>query len=127
MQMRNTVEDNGKKRKTAEEWSQGYSPAYYDESGIMRYKIDIEDEKLANIIYEIIEEFKFATNKFPPFHSAHEGFAVIDEEHDELWDEIKGNKKEGSGERMKKEAKQVATMAIRFIYDLNEGSVINAK
>ena len=57
---------------------------------------------------------------FPPFHSAHEGYAVLLEEVDELWDEIKGNKKPGAYERMRKEAIQVGAMVLRFLVMLDE-------
>lgn len=56
-----------------------------------------------------------ASEKFGPFSSAHEGYAVIKEELDELWDKIKNNE---SPEELAKEAKQVAAMGIRFLMDL---------
>ena len=68
-----------------------------------------------NIYFDIQDEVNRARSKFPDFHSAHEGYAVIKEELDELWDEIKQN---GGNERMKAEAIQVAAMAIRFIEDV---------
>ena len=50
------------------------------------------------------------------FRSAHEGFAILKEEVDELWDEIK--RKENDPERkrnMKQEAIQVGAMAVKFL------------
>ena len=38
---------------------------------------------------EVLTEIGAARSKFPPFHGAHEGYAVILEELDELWDEVK--------------------------------------
>ena len=67
-------------------------------------------------IYEALE----ASSKFPPFNSSHEGFAVILEEIDELWDEVKKKNDLRSHEDMRKEALQVAAMAIRFINDICE-------
>ena len=60
-----------------------------------------------------------------PFHSAHEGFAVLDEERDELWDLVKTNWRKGDFANpadnlaqwkaaMQKEAIQLAAMAVRF-------------
>lgn len=46
--------------------------------------------------------------------SAFEGYGVIAEEFDELWDDIKTNNKEHASE----EAVQVAAMAVRFILDV---------
>lgn len=59
-------------------------------------------------------ELDRATDKFGPFNSTHEGYAVILEEVDELWDEVKSN----DPDRAIEEAIQVAAMAIRFVVDL---------
>ena len=55
-----------------------------------------------------------------PMRSAHEGYAVILEELDELWDEVKKNpsKHPRLKEAMRSEAIQVAAMAVRFIIDV---------
>ncbi len=71
-----------------------------------------------NILIEIESEYKNASNKYPRFHSTHEGYAVIKEELDELWDKVKANKGlYGSGE-MRRECIQIAAMSLRFIQDL---------
>lgn len=64
----------------------------------------------------IFDEWKKAGQKHPAIHSAHEGYAVILEELDELWQEIKNNPCDE--ERVRAEAVQVAAMALRFIVDL---------
>jgi hypothetical protein len=66
-----------------------------------------------NIRDDIEIELGMATAQYPPFHSFHEGYAVLLEEVDELWDTIKGNRTEN----MYREAIQVAAMAIRFLRD----------
>ena len=63
----------------------------------------------------ISEEVDFANEKFPAFSSSHEGYAVILEEMDELWDEIKNNKDPMSSMKQKKEAIQVGAMAVKFL------------
>ena len=68
------------------------------------------------LIKEILTELDSAESKFPSYHSAHEGYAVILEELDELWDEIKKRKQDVK--KMKSEAVQVASTAIRFIKDI---------
>lgn len=73
---------------------------------------------LEQVLVEVGDEFNRATAKFGGFGNPHEGYAVILEELDELWDEIKVKAHPGQTEKMKKEATQVAAMAIRFIYDL---------
>lgn len=66
-------------------------------------------------VQQIVTEVNDACVKWPPFNSAHEGFAVLKEEVDELWDHVKVNQKRRDLTEMKKEAKQVAAMALRFM------------
>ncbi len=85
----------------------------------------IEDQLVAltqvpKALTEIYLEYLRATSQFPQFASPHEGYAVLLEEVDELWDEIKNNKKPGAQERMRKEATQVAAMAMKFLMMLDE-------
>jgi hypothetical protein len=66
---------------------------------------------------DIDDEIDRAKKKFNErnFNSTHEGFAVLKEEVDELWDEVKRNADKA---RLREEAIQVAAMAIRFINEL---------
>lgn len=75
-----------------------------------------------DVLTNVETELRNATRMFGPFASAHEGYAVILEEMDELKDEVWGNKNPGAVERMKKEALQVAAMALRFIIDIDESN-----
>jgi molybdopterin biosynthesis enzyme len=63
-------------------------------------------------------EAEEAARNFPPFNSAHEGYAVLLEEVDELWAHVKTNQKRRDIEAMRKEAIQVAAMALRFVADV---------
>jgi len=65
----------------------------------------------------IFDEFKVAKERYPDFNSAHEGWAVIKEELDELWEEVRKYPNEDKL-AMKKEAKQIGAMALRFITDI---------
>ena len=76
----------------------------------------MDKQHLEIIMAEVMEELAQAANRFDSFNNAHEGYAVILEELDELWDEIKAN---APMKRQRKEAVQVAAMAVRFIYDLD--------
>jgi len=72
----------------------------------------------------ILKEFSTASLKYGKFASAHEGYAIIHEELDELWDEVKKNSSKRSPHAMASEAKQVAAMAMRFMVDMcNEDEV----
>lgn len=68
------------------------------------------------ITSEVHAETLRAMGKFPPFNSNHEGWAVIKEELDELWDEVK--KADPHDPVAREEAIQVAAMAVRFVHDL---------
>lgn len=72
----------------------------------------------ARIMFEILEEYRRATRKFKPFNSAHEGYAVMLEELDELWEVVRLKKSQRKIEGMREEAIQVAAMALRFVYDV---------
>lgn len=66
-------------------------------------------------MHEVAYEIASARAKFPPHHSAHEGYAVILEELDELWQEVQRSQKEPHRNlALRNEAKQVAAMAIAF-------------
>ena len=60
-------------------------------------------------------EYEAAAARFAPFNTPHEAYAVILEELDELWDEVRS--KDGLG-RAYEEAVQVGAMALRFLVDL---------
>lgn len=63
---------------------------------------------------QVRDELLAAIERFSPIASAHEGKAVIEEELDELWADIK----EGRPAEAWQEAIQVAAMAVRFVVDL---------
>lgn len=66
----------------------------------------------------VMTELAHAEANFPPMHSEHEGFAILKEEVDELWDEIKKNPRKRDKAALRREAVQVAAMALRFLNDL---------
>ena len=70
-------------------------------------------------IKAIVKELENAEEKFKPFNSAHEGWAVLMEEVDELWDEVKGHYGPERDQRMAEEAIQVGAMALRFLLMLS--------
>ena len=65
----------------------------------------------------ILSELEEANKKFPPFKSLHEAYAVILEEMDEFWDEVK--KKYPDYNNMSNELIQIAAMCIKTIENFN--------
>ena len=74
--------------------------------------------EFTNATDEVANEVRRAKQKFPPFNSAHEGFAVLKEEVDELWDHVKANQQNRDLLKMYNEAIQVAAMAVRFAIEV---------
>lgn len=68
------------------------------------------------LVEEVLKELDEARLNFPPFRSMHEGYAIIKEELDELWIEIKSKNPKFA----RKEAIQLSAMAIRFLVDFEE-------
>jgi len=70
------------------------------------------------VLTEVRAEILRAVSKHRPMNSPHEGYAVIAEELDELWDEVK----EHRGRQLSAfgEAIQVAAMGVRYVADLRE-------
>lgn len=67
-----------------------------------------------NALKEVEAEVLYATAVWPPMNSAHEAFAVMQEEVDELWEHVKTKQSKRNLLAMRREAIQVAAMAIRF-------------
>lgn len=64
-----------------------------------------------------------ARTLYPKFNSIHEGYAVLLEEVDELWDLIRASKLIVADRHMRDEAIQVAAMAVRFVEDLYDNGI----
>lgn len=78
----------------------------------------LEETSNSKIIRAAIHELSQATSNWPPFNSAHEGFAVLKEEVDELWQHVKTNQTKRDLVAMQKEAIQCAAMALRFAIEV---------
>ena len=75
----------------------------------------IEIEKLLNDIYTEVKEAK---EKYPTYNSAHEGYGLLLEEVDELKEEVFLKQDQRSIARMKKEAIQIAAVALRIALEV---------
>ena len=71
-----------------------------------------------DLLFRISNEVDSAKTKYPKFNSLHEGYAVILEELDELWDAIKMSKGIRHTPAMIDECIQIAAMCVRFVEDL---------
>lgn len=72
---------------------------------------------VAAVCSDVAAEVERAMRLFPgDLHNAHEGYAVLLEEVDELWDEVRAKKHDPIA--IRKEAIQVAAMAVRIIREL---------
>lgn len=73
---------------------------------------------VTDVLDDVRAEVTRAMAKFPPFNSAHEGWAVLYEEVDELWEDVRAKQGDRRLEDMRAEAIQVAAMAVRFALDI---------
>lgn len=76
---------------------------------------------LNEVLAEVGAEVARAEALWPPMNSAHEGYAVILEELDELKDHVWLKQSHRVVDDMRKEAIEVAAMAIRFVRDVCDG------
>lgn len=80
--------------------------------------ISVESAKYMQIITDVQLEVYTSYKKYGPQLSPHEGYAIIKEELDELFDEIRRKPGKRNKSKMRNEAKQIASAAIRFMLDL---------
>jgi hypothetical protein len=71
------------------------------------------------------KELEGARKCFPPFHSSHEGYAVLLEELDELWQSVRLRPKLRNANAMRRECVQIAAMAARFAEDVCDSGRAN--
>lgn len=74
--------------------------------------------RLDDLLAELHAELITAVKLWPPMNSAHEGYGILLEEVDELWEHVKTNQKRRDLGAMHTEAIQVAAMAIRFALEV---------
>lgn len=84
----------------------------------MTDQLTSNERAVSQLIQDVGFELDQAIRNWPPFNSAHEGYAVLAEEMDELWDHVKTNQRKRDLPKMQQEAIQVAAMAIRFALEV---------
>lgn len=87
----------------------------------IKKQIDYESECIKDRILnnscalrDVSKELKNISNLWNEFNSAHEAFAILAEEIDELWDHVKTKQINRDLPAMRDEAIQVAAVALRF-------------
>ena len=81
------------------------------------------------VVNEIIASYMKARAKHAPMRGPHEGYAILLEEVDELWDEVKRwQPNDQNLVAMRKEALHVAAMALAFLIEVApRQGVLNAE
>ena len=79
---------------------------------------DFRMSGIARAVKLIIGEYNQTITRNDPLESSYEGWALIKQEVDELWAEIKKGKLNGSQEELQREAVQISAMAMRFVVEL---------
>lgn len=75
-----------------------------------------EEHRLQFLYIELNNALSKALIKHAPMHSPHEGISVLREEMEELWEHVKADT--GRSPEARKEAIQIAAMAMRYVLDL---------
>lgn len=70
--------------------------------------------RIMTFLSDVRKEYTDSLPAHGGFNSAHEGYAVILEELDELWDEVKLKRKNRDPDNMYRECVQIAAMALKF-------------
>ena len=82
------------------------------------------DYNLMDFSSTIVDEYIRARMKFPKMASPHEGYAIIKEEVDELWELIKQNK--GKSKEAADEIRQIGAMCLAYQLEVILGELYNS-
>ena len=81
-------------------------------------KLDPDGMKIAEVMTAVENELRRAVKMHGGMRSCHEGYAVLLEEVDELWEHVRLKSDLRKKKDMRMEAIQIAAMAARFVVDL---------
>ena len=96
-------------------------PGTYFSSWPILRKVEpmIDKDEAASHFLDVVQlEYARAASKHAPMNSLHEGYAVLLEEVDELWDQVKLNAEKRDRDNIRTELVQIAAMATRIAVDL---------
>lgn len=74
----------------------------------------MEPEKKRDFLNSVSFEVNRANSLYGDFHSLHEAYAVLLEEVDELWEQVRKKEEDRSPGRIVEEAIQIAAVALRI-------------
>lgn len=77
----------------------------------------LQDVAILDLLYQVRQELHAAIDKHPPLNSFHEAYAVILEELDEYWQQVKAWPERHDDAEMRKELLHIAAMCLRTIMD----------
>lgn len=77
-----------------------------------------KEEEASSKIELFVQEHSKAREKFSAMASAHEGYAVILEELDEVWDIVKQKQSERDYRKLRKEVIQLGAMVYAFLIEI---------
>ena len=78
--------------------------------------MEMSEARVDDMLANIKAEYRRARQMHNPMRGSHEGWAVIYEEVDEMWDEIKAS----NIHLARSEAVQVAAMCLAFLLEVND-------
>ena len=78
-----------------------------------------ESLAIKRTVHAVEGELARAMSLHPSYNSSHEAYAVILEELDEFWEEVRKKTEERSGDSMRTELLQIAATALRSVIDLD--------
>ena len=84
--------------------------------GRRQRKATNKERELDQALEAVRAEVLRAIHQHAAMSTPHHGYAVIQEEVDELWDEVKAD--EGRSLRARAEAVQIAAMGVRYLIDI---------
>lgn len=88
---------------------------------IVKWDCPMDFPQMLKVLEKVKVELEKSYNKFPNITTPYDGYARLQDEVEELWDEIKVKEKYKTNtnqDHRRREATHVAVMAIRFILDV---------
>lgn len=103
--------------------TENYDASVYVGGGI-DFAEGVDMRRVGDATTDMLRELAKAMGRWPALNSAHEGYGVLKEEVDELWEQVKLKQKLRDVGAMRSECLQVAAMALRMAVEVcNEETI----